>query len=110
MHEGCWHVVLQLNYGESQRRDGQNLGAIDRPVPLKFSCWCHAELMGKMPPLVMVLSKKKKRFLQQISADHCDGRFAFKKNKIQLIRKQIELASLCWCLLRATVFVVYWLT
>lgn len=59
MHEGCWHVVLQLNYGESQRRDGQNLGAINRPVPLKFSSCCHAEFVGKMPPLVMVLGKKK---------------------------------------------------
>lgn len=59
MHEGCWHVVLQLNYGESQRRDGQNLGAINRPVPLKFSSCCHAELVGKMPPLVVVLGKKK---------------------------------------------------
>lgn len=55
MHEGCWHVVLQLNYGESQRGDGQNLGAINRPVPLKFSSCCHAELVGKMPPLVMIL-------------------------------------------------------
>lgn len=57
MHERCWDIVLQLDDGESQCGDGQNLGAINRPVPLEFSCCRHAELMGEMPPLVMVLMK-----------------------------------------------------
>lgn len=57
MHERRWDIVLQLNDVESQCRNGQNLGAINRPVPLKFSCWCHAEFVGEMPPLVVVLMK-----------------------------------------------------
>lgn len=68
MHEGRRHIVLQLNYGESQRRDGQNLGAMDGPVPLKFSSLCHAELVGKMPPLVMVLREKNKPFYIRLAA------------------------------------------
>lgn len=61
MHERCWDIVLQLDDGESQCGDGQNLRAINRPIPLKFSRWCHAELVGEMPPLVMVLMKRQIR-------------------------------------------------
>lgn len=45
MHERCWNVVLQLDDGESQRGDGEDLGAMNRSVPLKLSCGCHAELV-----------------------------------------------------------------
>lgn len=58
MHKRCWHVVLQLDDGESQRGDGQDLGPVDRPIPLKFPCWCHAELVREVPPLVVVLGKE----------------------------------------------------
>lgn len=57
MHERRRDIVLQLDDVESQCRNGQNLGAINRPVPLKFSCWGHAEFVGEMPPLVVVLMK-----------------------------------------------------
>lgn len=58
MHEWCRDIVLQLDDGESQCGDGQNLRAMNRPVPLKLSCWCHAELVGEMSPLVVVLMKR----------------------------------------------------
>lgn len=57
MHERRWDIVLQLDDVESQCRNGQNLGAINRPVPLEFSCWCHAEFVGEVPPLVVVLMR-----------------------------------------------------
>lgn len=59
MHEWRRNVVLQLDDGDSQCGDGQQLGAMDRPIPLKLSCGCHAELVGEMPPLVVVLIKIK---------------------------------------------------
>lgn len=59
MQEWCWNIVLQLDDGDSQCRDGQELGAVDRPVPLKLPCWSHAELVGEMPPFVVVLMKNR---------------------------------------------------
>lgn len=60
MHKRCWDIVLQLDDGESQCGDGQDLGAINRPVPLKLSCWCHAELVREVPPFVVILEERKK--------------------------------------------------
>lgn len=59
MHERCWNIVLKLDDGESQRGDGQNLRAVDRPVPFKISRCCHAELVGEVSPLVMVLENRR---------------------------------------------------
>lgn len=88
MHEGCWHIVLQLNYGESQRRDGQNLGAINRSVPLKFSSCCHAELVGKMPPLIMVLGKKKVFFNNRLAPTIVAGDTFNNKKVLTCIKKK----------------------
>lgn len=57
MHERRWNIVLELNDGEPQRGDSQNLGAMNGTVPLKFSSRCHAELMGEMPPFIVVLMR-----------------------------------------------------
>lgn len=59
MHERCWDIVLKLDDGESQCGDGQNLRAVNRPVPFKIPCCCHAELVGEVSPLVMVLENRK---------------------------------------------------
>lgn len=58
MHERCRDVVLQLDDGESQGGNGQKLGAVDGAVPLELPCWCHAELVGEVPPLVVVLETR----------------------------------------------------
>lgn len=61
MHKRCWNIVLELDDGESQCGDGQNLRAVNGPVPFKLSRCCHAELVGEMSPLVVVLIKKRKK-------------------------------------------------
>jgi hypothetical protein len=57
VHERGGHVVLQLDDGEAQRGDGQHLRAVDGAVPLEIPRWSHAELMGQVTPLVMVLGE-----------------------------------------------------
>lgn len=61
MHERCWNIVLKLDDGQSQSGDGQNLRAVNRPVPFKLSRCRHAKLVGEMSPLVVVLKKQNKR-------------------------------------------------
>ena len=55
MHEGGGDVVLQLDDGEPQRGDGQHLGAVDGTVPLEVPRRRHAELVGQVAPLVVIL-------------------------------------------------------
>jgi len=55
VHEGGGHVVLQLDDGEPQRGDGQHLGAVDGAVPLEVPRGRHAELVGQVAPLVVIL-------------------------------------------------------
>lgn len=59
MHEWRRDVVLKLDDGEPECGDGHRLCAINRAVPLEFSGGCHAELVGEVPPLVMVLMETK---------------------------------------------------
>lgn len=56
VHEGGRNVVLQLDDGQPQRGDGENLGAVHRAVPFELARLTHAELVGQVPPLVMVLT------------------------------------------------------
>ena len=70
MHEWSWNIVLKLDDGESQRRDGQDLRAMNRPIPFELSCWCHTELMGEMSPFVMVLQKNICGFQSGIKLKH----------------------------------------
>lgn len=64
MHEGRGHVVLQLDDGEPQRGHRHGLGAVDGAVPLELSCSCHAELVGEVAPLVVVLRFRDKERLR----------------------------------------------
>lgn len=114
MHERRWDIVLQLDDVESQCRNGQNLGAVNRPVPLKFPCWCHAEFVGEMPPLVVVLMRAEDDKLYGFcSAIERPERPASKAELTMacVCGRQVIvlLASLCWCLLSATVLELYWL-
>jgi hypothetical protein len=54
MKEGRRDVAFQLGDGQSQSRYGENFGTVDRAVPSELSCWSQAELMRKMPSLIMV--------------------------------------------------------
>lgn len=56
MQEGSRDVVLQLNNREPQGRHSQRFGAVHRAVPLKLASGGHAELVGEVPALVMVLA------------------------------------------------------
>lgn len=55
VHEWTWNIVLQLDDGEPYCRDGDKLGTVDGSIPLEFSRWGHAELVGEMPPFVVIL-------------------------------------------------------
>lgn len=100
MHEWCGNIVLQLDDGEPQRGDGENLRTVNRSVPLKLSCRCHAELVREMPSLVVVLM-----------GDTLKSGTDFKSVKEQqcFAVAAVLLASLCWCLLRARALALYWL-
>lgn len=56
MHKWAWHTALQLDDGEAECANSYTVATMNGAAPLELGSCSQAELMGKVPLLVVVLT------------------------------------------------------